>query len=404
MYEWIESTFGLGDGLARSISFVVSLAMVLGLVAIFFFILKKLAGGRINPIRGRQPRIAVTDSATVDTRRRLVLVRRDNVEHLILIGGPTDVVVEQGITRGKTTGTPPAPSAPGPRLDEGDVPPPRPSAENRLASAPKAAAPKMQDRVADVPAAAAAPRTPPANQSQPAPEPSPKTPSAPAAPRPPVQNSKPAAALGPAIDTSLPKKATVETAKAEPRTSSASEPGKKDFVTSFADSVARPTGSRTKSQAASPRQVTPPASGPASRVRTALFSGKGQETRSEPSFSSSSDQIPADVYGDDQTMSPVLKADIVPPVSSGSAPPIAAPFKPSPHAQTSPSVSHVTNTEDKPPRQAATALKDGHTAPEANLVMTPKVSGPDQTLPVDDRNPIEDEMAKLLGEFHGPKK
>jgi hypothetical protein len=39
------------------------------------------------------------DSATVDTRRRLVLVRRDNVEHLILIGGPSDVVVEQNIVR-----------------------------------------------------------------------------------------------------------------------------------------------------------------------------------------------------------------------------------------------------------------------------------------------------------------
>ena len=33
------------------------------------------------------------------TRRKLVLVRRDNVEHLILIGGPTDVVVEPSIVR-----------------------------------------------------------------------------------------------------------------------------------------------------------------------------------------------------------------------------------------------------------------------------------------------------------------
>jgi hypothetical protein len=35
----------------------------------------------------------------IDGRRRLVLVRRDNVEHLILLGGPSDVVVEQAIQR-----------------------------------------------------------------------------------------------------------------------------------------------------------------------------------------------------------------------------------------------------------------------------------------------------------------
>jgi len=35
----------------------------------------------------------------VDARRRLVLIKRDNVEHLLMIGGPTDIVVESGITR-----------------------------------------------------------------------------------------------------------------------------------------------------------------------------------------------------------------------------------------------------------------------------------------------------------------
>jgi flagellar protein FliO/FliZ len=35
----------------------------------------------------------------VDGRRRLVLVRRDNIEHLLMIGGPTDIVVESNIVR-----------------------------------------------------------------------------------------------------------------------------------------------------------------------------------------------------------------------------------------------------------------------------------------------------------------
>src|SRR5207342_1150584 len=50
-------------------------------------------------LRGRQPRLAVIDAATVDTRRKLVLIRRDNVEHLIMIGGPTDVLIEPNIVR-----------------------------------------------------------------------------------------------------------------------------------------------------------------------------------------------------------------------------------------------------------------------------------------------------------------
>jgi len=44
-----------------------------------------------------EPRLAVVDHANVDGRRRLVLVRRDNMEHLIMTGGPVDVVIETGI-------------------------------------------------------------------------------------------------------------------------------------------------------------------------------------------------------------------------------------------------------------------------------------------------------------------
>jgi flagellar protein FliO/FliZ len=42
-------------------------------------------------------RLDVVDQANVDGRRRLVLVRRDDVEHLIMTGGPVDVVIETNI-------------------------------------------------------------------------------------------------------------------------------------------------------------------------------------------------------------------------------------------------------------------------------------------------------------------
>ncbi|MGE7369381.1 hypothetical protein ACQKKX_09970 [Neorhizobium sp. NPDC001467] len=62
-------------------------------------------GGPSPFLRGgknRQPRLQVLDAAAVDTRRRLVLVRRDDVEHLIMIGGPTDIVIESSIVDGRS--------------------------------------------------------------------------------------------------------------------------------------------------------------------------------------------------------------------------------------------------------------------------------------------------------------
>jgi flagellar protein FliO/FliZ len=42
-------------------------------------------------------RIGVTEVVSVDGKRKLVLIHRDGVEHLIMTGGPIDVVIEQGI-------------------------------------------------------------------------------------------------------------------------------------------------------------------------------------------------------------------------------------------------------------------------------------------------------------------
>lgn len=50
-------------------------------------------------------RLDVVDQANVDGRRRLVLIRRDNVEHLIMTGGPVDVVIETGIESQKSAAT-----------------------------------------------------------------------------------------------------------------------------------------------------------------------------------------------------------------------------------------------------------------------------------------------------------
>ena len=51
-----------------------------------------------------EKRLAVVEHASVDGRRRLVLIRRDGIEHLIMTGGPVDVVIETGIGEVRSRG------------------------------------------------------------------------------------------------------------------------------------------------------------------------------------------------------------------------------------------------------------------------------------------------------------
>src|SRR5271156_4104896 len=82
------------------VKFFPAFAFVLGLILAVAGAVRRFGSGRLGAnTRGRQPRLAVIDYASVDGRRRLILVRRDNVEHLLMIGGPTDVVVEPNIVR-----------------------------------------------------------------------------------------------------------------------------------------------------------------------------------------------------------------------------------------------------------------------------------------------------------------
>jgi flagellar protein FliO/FliZ len=83
------------------LTFFFAFVVVLALIGLAAWLVRRFAGNRLgaNASRGRMPRLAVIDAAAVDGRRRLVLVRRDNVEHLLMIGGPTDIVVEPNIVR-----------------------------------------------------------------------------------------------------------------------------------------------------------------------------------------------------------------------------------------------------------------------------------------------------------------
>jgi flagellar protein FliO/FliZ len=87
--------------LSPSAKFFISFAIVLALIGLTAWLVRRFGANRLGGAnaRGRQPRLAVIDSAAVDGRRRLVLIRRDNIEHLLMIGGQTDVVIEPNIAR-----------------------------------------------------------------------------------------------------------------------------------------------------------------------------------------------------------------------------------------------------------------------------------------------------------------
>ena len=95
----LEALFGADMPLA--VRFFLAFLIVLGLIGATAWAVRRFGAGRLGGAgtRARQPRLAVVDHASVNSRRRLILVRRDNIEHLVLIGGPTDVVVEANIVR-----------------------------------------------------------------------------------------------------------------------------------------------------------------------------------------------------------------------------------------------------------------------------------------------------------------
>lgn len=74
-----------------------ALIIVLVLIVLGVWALKLVFKASGSITRGRQRRLAVIDTLALDTRRSLILIRRDDVEHLIISNGANDVVVESGI-------------------------------------------------------------------------------------------------------------------------------------------------------------------------------------------------------------------------------------------------------------------------------------------------------------------
>jgi len=107
MPQWIAN-FLSPDSRAPLIAAIVGGVIVA--LLILFFLYRLVFGHRLRLPgggRARQPRLGLVDAFWLDGQRQLVLVRRDSVEHLLMIGGPNDVVVESQIIRVAAAATAP---------------------------------------------------------------------------------------------------------------------------------------------------------------------------------------------------------------------------------------------------------------------------------------------------------
>lgn len=81
--------------------FVAVLAFVIALIAGFAWLLRRsglLPNAVMKRKAGEAARLTVKEVLPLDAKRRLVLVQRDDVEHLLLLGAESETVVERGIT------------------------------------------------------------------------------------------------------------------------------------------------------------------------------------------------------------------------------------------------------------------------------------------------------------------
>lgn len=133
--QFMTSLFGGSTGTFLNAAFALGIVLVLIVLGLWALKLITRAGDRLG--RGTDKRLVVVDSANVDGKRKVMIIRRDNVEHLVMTGGPQDLVIETGIA----------------------VPDPQPLRRPMTARAAKSAAPAPAAKQAE-PADIAAPIVP----------------------------------------------------------------------------------------------------------------------------------------------------------------------------------------------------------------------------------------------------
>lgn len=105
--------------------FVLVLGFLIGLILLAGAIVRKYGPGGLTAAlargtmgRGRPRRLRIIETAVIGPKHRLVLIARDDTEHLLVLGGDGAVVVERDLSKPRFTlpddvaPAPPSPDAP----------------------------------------------------------------------------------------------------------------------------------------------------------------------------------------------------------------------------------------------------------------------------------------------------
>jgi flagellar protein FliO/FliZ len=86
------------------LQFVLALVFVLALIGVAAIVARRLGLGHAAGPAGRRRRLSVEEVLPLDGKRRLVLLRRDVIEHLVILGPASETVVERCIAGNSTFG------------------------------------------------------------------------------------------------------------------------------------------------------------------------------------------------------------------------------------------------------------------------------------------------------------
>ena len=84
--------------ISSSLRFILALMFVVGMIGALAYAAKRTLPMFRNINAGPTRRIGIVEVTNLDARRRLVLLRRDDVEHLVILGPASEPVVEKNIT------------------------------------------------------------------------------------------------------------------------------------------------------------------------------------------------------------------------------------------------------------------------------------------------------------------
>lgn len=86
-----------------TMQFILALVFVLALIGVVAAVARRMGLGYGPAVKGGRRRLAVSEVVALDGKRKLVLVRRDSTEHLVILGPNSETLIESAIAEPRAT-------------------------------------------------------------------------------------------------------------------------------------------------------------------------------------------------------------------------------------------------------------------------------------------------------------